>query len=66
MIYFTAPTIRAGISGTILLELANFGLLEWTRFPEAPICQLIVETMAGQPSPKESQFQGQSLSTLPF
>lgn len=60
LVHFTAPTIHAGFNGTIALELINLGPLPISLYPESPICQLIVEEVAGQPFRNQSQFQNQS------
>lgn len=60
LVHFTAPTIHAGFSGTITLELINLGPLPVMLYPGAPICQLIVEEVAGTPFQNDSQFQNQS------
>lgn len=59
LVHFTAPTIHAGFSGTITLELYNMGPLNIVLYPLAPICQLIIETVKGVPFRNDSQFQGQ-------
>lgn len=59
LVHFTAPTIHAGFDGTITLELSNLGPCNISLYPGAPICQLIVEEVAGQPFRNDSQFQGQ-------
>lgn len=59
LVHFTAPTIHAGFSGTITLELINLGPCNISLYPGEPICQLIVEEVAGVPFPNESQFHGQ-------
>ena len=59
LVHFTAPTIHSGFSGTITLELINLGPCNISLYPGAPICQLIVETVAGTPVRNDSQFQGQ-------
>jgi dCTP deaminase len=59
LVHFTAPTIHAGFSGTITLELYNLGPFHISLFPKAPICQLIVETVQGVPFRNDSQFHGQ-------
>ena len=59
LVHFTAPTIHAGFGGTITLELINLGPCNISLYPSAPICQLILETAAGSPTPNDSQFQGQ-------
>ena len=60
LVHFTAPTIHAGYSGTITLELINFGPIAIGLYPDMPICQLIIEQVFGNPFPNESQFQGQN------
>jgi dCTP deaminase len=59
LVHFTAPTIHAGFSGTITLELINFGPFPISLYPGAPICQLIVEQVDGKPLRNDSQFQNQ-------
>jgi dCTP deaminase len=59
LVHFTAPTIHAGFAGTITLELMNFGPCNISLYPGAPICQLILETVAGTPVRNNSQFQDQ-------
>ncbi len=60
LVHFTAPTIHAGFEGTITLELINLGPCNISLYPGAPICQLILESVAGTPVRNDSQFQGQS------
>jgi dCTP deaminase len=60
LVHFTAPTVHSGFDGTITLELYNLGPLNISLYPEAPICQLIVETVLGVPFRNDSQFQGQT------
>lgn len=60
LVHFTAPTIHAGFSGTITLELINLGPCGIALYPETPICQLILEEVAGVPVRNDSQFQGQT------
>lgn len=60
LVHFTAPTIHAGYEGTITLELLNLGPCSISLYPEAPICQLIVEEVKGRPFRNDSQFQGQA------
>jgi dCTP deaminase len=60
LVHFTAPTIHAGFAGTITLELINLGPLDIALYPHMPICQLIIEQVAGTPFRNDSQFQGQS------
>lgn len=61
IIHFTAPTIHAGFAGRITLEIINLGPRDITLYPETYICQLILETVDGIPTEKESQFQGQEI-----
>ena len=56
LIHFTAPTIHAGFSGSITLELMNLGQYPIILRPGMQICQLIFETVEGKITPKESQF----------
>jgi dCTP deaminase len=60
LVHFTAPTIHAGFSGPITLELINFGPLGISLFPGMPICQLIIEQVCGVPFRNDSQFQSQT------
>ncbi|HSG70805.1 MAG TPA: dCTP deaminase [Planctomycetaceae bacterium] len=60
LVHFTAPTVHAGFSGTITLELINLGPCNISLYPDSPICQLIVETVHGRPFRNDSQFQGQA------
>lgn len=60
LVHFTAPTIHAGFSGTITLELINLGPLDIMLYPNMPICQLIIEKLDSRPFPNQSQFHGQS------
>ena len=59
LVHFTAPTIHAGFSGTITLELINLGPCNISLYPGTPICQLILEEVSGTPLRNDSQFQGQ-------
>ena len=59
LVHFTAPTIHAGFSGTITLELINLGPFSISLYPGAYVCQLIVETVKGIPFRTNSQFHGQ-------
>lgn len=60
LIHFTAPTIHAGFTGTITLELINLGPCNISLYPGAPICQLILEEVRGVPFRNDSQFQNQA------
>ena len=59
LIHFTAPTIHAGFSGRITLEIMNLGPSPIALTPGKPICQLIIEEVHGIPLRNDSQFQGQ-------
>ncbi|MEO7993840.1 MAG: dCTP deaminase [bacterium] len=59
LVHFTAPTIHAGFSGNIQLEMVNLGRHPIRLVPELPICQLILEQVHGIPEREESQFHGQ-------
>jgi dCTP deaminase len=59
LVHFTAPTIHAGFSGTITLEIINLGKYPIALYPEMAICQLIIEEVRGLPFHNDSQFQGQ-------
>ena len=59
-IHLTAPTIHAGFSGPLQLELVNHGLTPVILRPEMRICQLIFEMTFGTPAKAYSgQFLGQ-------
>jgi dCTP deaminase len=60
LVHLTAPTIHAGFSGTITLEIANLGAAGMTLAAGVPICQLIIEEVRGRPFSIDSQFQGQT------
>lgn len=60
LIHFTAPTIHAGFSGTITLELMNLGKNPIMLYPSMYICQLIFERVSGDIFLSPSQFQGQT------
>jgi dCTP deaminase len=60
LVHFTAPTVHAGFDGTLTLEMINLGNVGISLFSGMPICQLILETVIGDPSANPSQFQGQS------
>ena len=63
LVHFTAPTIHAGFSGKIALEIINLGEFPLVLRTGAPICQLIVETVEGLPIGRDSQFQNQVAPT---
>ena len=52
VVHLTAPTIHAGFSGNITLEMVNFGPFHLRLVPDRTrVCQLIVEQLreeAGQ------------------
>ncbi len=59
-IHLTAPTIHAGFSGTIQLEVVNHGFTPVILRPKMRICQLILEMTFGTPAKGYSgQFLGQ-------
>lgn len=59
LVHFTAPTIHAGFSGTITLELINLGSYGFLLYPEMFVCQLVIEEVKGSPASAPSQFHGQ-------
>lgn len=59
LIHFTAPTIHAGFSGPIALEIINFGPADFLLYPLMFICQLIIEEVRGCPATAPNQFTGQ-------
>ncbi len=62
VVHMTAPTIHAGFSGTIVLEMMNFGPFPLVIEPEKTrICQLIFEELGSAPSGKvQTAFQNQA------
>lgn len=60
LVHFTAPTIHAGFSGTITLEMMNLGPTDILLTPGMRICQLIVEHVVGHPDRRDSMFQNQA------
>jgi len=60
LVHFTAPTIHAGWSGQITLEIMGFGK-PLMLYPGMPICQLILDQVVGDPLESQSQFQGQRM-----
>ena len=59
-VHQTAPTIQAGFSGQIRLEIANLGPFTILLEPGMPFCQLIVERLSSPAaSARESRWQGQ-------
>lgn len=63
IVHFTAPTIHAGFEGPITLEMLCHSETAFTLYPGMPICQLILEPLAGIPVESESQFQHQDTPT---
>ena len=59
IVHFTAPTIHAGFSGPITLEIINLGPLTFMLYPEMFICQLIIEEVCGVPVDAPNQFRNQ-------
>lgn len=59
LVHFTAPTIHAGFTGKITLEMINLGKNPIQLTPGMRICQLIFEMVLNTPTPNPSQFQGQ-------
>ncbi len=59
LVHFTAPTIHAGFSGNITLEILNMGALDFLLIPGMFICQLIIEEVKGYPVNTPNQFVGQ-------
>ncbi len=66
LVHFTAPTIHAGFAGRIALEMINLGEFPLILRAGAAVCQLIVQTVEGEPIQSESQFQLQSAPTGAF
>jgi dCTP deaminase len=62
VVHLTAPTIHAGFTGTITLEMINHGPFYLKMTPgKTRICQLIFERLESEPvGPIATQFQGQS------
>lgn len=59
-VHVTAPTIHAGFSGQIQLEMVNHGSVPIRLKADMRICQLIFETTLGTPERGyEGQFAGQ-------
>lgn len=59
IVHFTAPTIHAGFSGPITLEIINLGAFPIALQFEMPICQLIFEPVKGIVEKTETQFHEQ-------
>jgi dCTP deaminase len=59
-VHVTAPTIHAGFTGTIQLEICNHGPMKVRLVPGMPVCQLIFEQTLGTPQKGYTgQFYGQ-------
>lgn len=60
VVHLTAPTIHAGFSGRIVLEMHNFNTHPLLLAPGMPVCQLILERLGTIPKGKaSSSYQGQ-------
>jgi len=61
VVHLTAPTIHAGFSGHIILEMYNFGNFALRLFPrKLAICQLIFERVGRIPKgPVRTKYMGQ-------
>jgi dCTP deaminase len=60
-VHITAPTIHAGFSGQIQLEMVNHGPSPIVLTPGMSICQLIIEMTFGTPAKGyEGRFAGQT------
>jgi len=60
LVHFTAPTVHAGWSGPLTLEMVNLGPTTFILRPGMPIAQLIIEQVYGELVSNPSQFQNQS------
>ena len=60
LVHFTAPTIHAGFTGTITLEMINLSENDFLLYPGMFVCQLIVEEVKGYPTGAPNQFIGQT------
>lgn len=60
LVHFTAPTIHAGFSGSITLEIINLGPQAVLLTQGMYICQLIIEEVAGYPADAPNRFRGQT------
>jgi dCTP deaminase len=64
-VHVTAPTIHAGFTGSIQLEMVNYGTIPVRLRPGMLICQLIFEQTLGTPIKGYSgQFAGQTADTF--
>jgi dCTP deaminase len=61
MVHMTAPTIHAGFTGQIQLEMCNLGPYDIVLDVGMPICQLVFEVTFGTPAKGYlGQFAGQA------
>jgi dCTP deaminase len=60
MVHFTAPTIHAGWSGKIVLEIANLGPFDIVLQEEDVIAQLTVAAISSPPDPTLRQERSQT------
>jgi dCTP deaminase len=60
LVHFTAPTIHAGFSGCVTLEIINLGATNIDLVPGVFICQLVVERVSGLPVAVANNFSGQA------
>ena len=60
LVHFTAPTIHAGFTGTITLEMINFNENDFLLYPGMFICQLIIEEVRGSLVETPNQFSDQN------
>lgn len=59
-VHITAPTVQAGFSGTLALEMYNFGPYPLVLKRGDRVCQLVIEKVSSPPdSPYQGQFQRQ-------
>lgn len=64
-VHVTAPTIHAGFTGQIQLEMINHGGVPIRLKPGMRVCQLIFETTLGTPERGyEGQFAGQTAAPI--
>jgi dCTP deaminase len=64
MVHLTAPTIHAGFSGNITLEVMNHGPFAVRLVPGMVICQYIFECLKSKPGMDiTTQFQHQTTPT---
>ena len=61
-VHITAPTIHAGFTGVIQLEICNHGSLKVKLVPQMRVCQLIFEQTLGTP---DKGYKGQFFGQVP-